>query len=148
MYTTADIEAISWHDNAVHGFRIVEGADNRGGTLVFDIDFILEWLPGENGSFEFRIEPSALTFRDVTDLVLSVDYAASTAAVQPMTIHEIHRETIAYPNGYTSYKWRIEINWPPNSYFSFRSDGFTQEATRTPVTGGRQYLSVAERSQS
>jgi len=91
MYTTADFETIRWHDNAIHGFRIVEGADNHGGTLAFDIDFILEWLPGGSGSFTFKIEPSALIFHEVTDLVISIDYAVATAAVQPMTIHEIHR---------------------------------------------------------
>jgi hypothetical protein len=65
-----------------------------------------------------------------------------------MTIHEIHREAIAYPNGTTSYKWRIEINWPPNGYFAFRSDGFTQEALGPPVSCEKQYLTATERSQT
>jgi len=67
MFTTTDFETIQWHDNAIHGFRIVEGADNQGGTLVIDIDFILEWLPSKSGTFTFRIEPSALTFHEVTE---------------------------------------------------------------------------------
>jgi len=148
MYTTEDFETIQWHDNAIHGFRIVEGAENLGGTLVFDIDFILEWLPSESGSLTFRIEPSALTFHVVTDLVVSVDYASSTAAVQPMTIHEIHRAVITYSNGATSYNWRIEINWPPNACVAFCADGFTQEARGAPVSSGRHCLSVTERGQS
>jgi hypothetical protein len=136
---------IHWHDNAIHGIRILEGADHCGGTLVFDIDFIIEWLPGKDGSFTFRIEPSTLTFHEVTDLVISIDYAAATAAIQPMTIHEIHREVIEYPNGYASYKWRLEINWPPKGYFAFRSDGLTQEARMAPVTCAKHYLSPSER---
>lgn len=142
-------EDFSWHDNAIHGFRIVEGPDGCGGELILDIDFIVEWLPpkGENNAFGFRIAPAHLTFHDVSDLIISVDYAASTAAVQPMTIHEIHREVVTYPNGYSSFAWRIEINWPCNSFISFSAPGFTQALRAEPIVSGAQYLSPAERPQ-
>ena len=149
MSATDDFENFNWHDNAIHGIRIVEGPDGCGGELILDIDFIVEWLPPEDdkGAFRFRISPADLIFHEVTELVISVDYASSTAAVQPMTIHEIHREVVTYPNGYSSYSWNIEFNWPRNSFISFRSDGFTQVARSQPVTSGAQYLSPAERSQ-
>lgn len=141
-------EDYSWHDNAIHGFRIVEGPDGCGGELILDIDFIVEWLPpqGENNAFGFRIAPAHLTFHDVTDLVISVDYASSTAAVQPMTIHEIHREVVTYPTGYSSFAWKIEINWPRNSFISFRSPGFTQALKGEPIVSGAQYLSPSQRT--
>ena len=121
-------EDYSWHDNAIHGFRIVEGPDGCGGELILDIDYIVKWLPpeGEDSAFQFRIAPAHLTFHDTTDLVISVDYASCTAALQPMTIHEIHRAVVTYPSGYSSFAWKIEINWPRNSFISFRSPGFTQ----------------------
>ena len=75
MLLPKSFEDYSWHDNAIHGFRIVEGPDGCGGELILDIDFIVEWLPpkGENNAFEFRVAPAHLTFHDVTDLVIYVD---------------------------------------------------------------------------
>lgn len=142
-------EDYSWHDNAVHGIRILEGPDGCGGELILDIDFIVEWLPPQAGetAFEFRIAPAHLTFHDVTDLVISVDYASCTAALQTMTIHEIHREVVKYPNGYSSFAWKIEINWPRNSFFSFCSPGFTQVLTAPPIVSDAQYLSPLQRMQ-
>lgn len=121
-------EGSGWHDNAVHGFRILEGEDGCSGELVLDIDYIVQWVSpeNENNSYSFQIAPADLTFHDVTELVISIDYASSTAALQPMTIHEIHREVVTYPNGWSSFSWRIEINWPRNSFISFISSGFTQ----------------------
>ena len=144
-WTDKDFDELSWHDNAIHGFRILEGPDNCGGTLVFDIDFILEWLKDADNSFVFRVAPADLMFSQVSDLVISVDYATATAAVQPMAIHEIRREIVAFPTGHTSYKWQIEINWPPNGMISFQADGFSQTLRISPVDHGAQYLSPSER---
>lgn len=142
-------EDYSWHDNAIHGFRIVEGPDGCGGELVLDVDFIAEWLQPqrENKAFGFRIAPAYLTFHDVTDLVISVDYVCSTAAVQPMTIHEIHREVVTYPNGFSSFAWKIEINWPRNSFISFHSPGFMETLRGEPIVSGAQYLAPSQRAQ-
>lgn len=145
MVKTDDFEQIQWHDNAIHGIRIVEGDDECLGDLVLDVDFIVEWLPPVNGMFSFRIAPADLTFHKVSDLVISVDYASATAVVQPMVIHEIHREAISYPNGYSEYSWRIEINWPTNSVITFKASGFTQQLRMEPITSGAQYLSPQER---
>ena len=142
-------EDYCWHDNAIHGFHIVEGDDGCSGDLVLDIDFILEWLQpeGDDNAFGFKVAPANLTFHEVTDLVVSVDYAASTAAFQPMTIHEIHREVVTYPNGHSSFNWKVEINWPRNSFISFRSSGFTQVLRAEPIVSGAQYLSPSQRAQ-
>lgn len=145
MLSTVDFEKIHWHDNAIHGFRILEG--EHCGDLAFDIDYITEWLSPVEGAFSFRVAPSDLTFHEVSDLIISINYAAATAAVQPMAIHEIHREVVTYPNGFASFAWKIELNWPPNSHFSFQSSGFTQHQRMEPITTGSQYLSPTDRSQ-
>ncbi len=143
MFSTEDFDKIQWHDNAIHGFRILEG--ELCGDLFFDIDHIVEWLPPVNNSFFFKIAPSNLVFHEVSDLVISINYAAASAALQPMTIYEIHRELVTYPNGYTSSVWNIELNWPPQSSFSFRSKDFTQTQRIEPIISGAQYLSPQER---
>lgn len=141
-------EDYCWHDNAIHGLRIVEGDEACYGDIILDIDFILEWLPpqGEDNAFRFKVAPANLTFHEVTDLVVFVDYAASTAALQPMTIHEIHREVITHPNGHSALTWKVEINWPQNSFISFHSSGFTQVLRAEPIVSGAQYLSPSQRA--
>lgn len=50
MVTLDEFNSFQWHDNAIHGFGIVEGEDDCLGELIFDIDFIVEWLNLSNGS--------------------------------------------------------------------------------------------------
>lgn len=143
-----DFDGYLWHDNAIHGLRIVEGADGCSGELVLDIDFIVEWLPpqGEDKVFRFRIAPADLVFHEVTDLVVSIDYASSTAALTPMAIHEIQRQFVTHPTGYSFFAWKIEINWPRNGFIAFRSSGYTQLLRAEPVIANTQYLSPSERT--
>ena len=145
MTTMTDFEKMNWHDNAIHAFRIREGEDDCSGELDFDIDYILEWLGPESNSFSFRLAPATLTFHGVSDLIISVDYAKATACVQPMIIHAIHREIETRPNGYSSFNWTVEINWPPQSSISFSSSGFTQVLHGQPIISGAQYLTHLER---
>lgn len=145
MPTDDNFDKLSWHDNAIHAFRIVEGPDNTFGQLILDIDFITEWLRGEDESFLFKVVPSDLIFHDVSDLVISIDYASATAAVQPMTIHEIKREVVNYPNGQSSFSWKIDINWPTRSVITFQASGFALAQRMDPVISGAQYLSPTER---
>lgn len=140
-------EDFCWHDNAIHGLRIVESDDGCSGDLILDIDFILEWVAvqGDDHAFAFKVAPANLTFHEVIDLVVSIDYASSSAAHQPMTIHEIHREAFTSPSGYSSFAWKVELNWPRNSFISFRSSGFTQSLRAEPILSGAQYLSPSQR---
>jgi hypothetical protein len=145
VLATDDFEKIHWHDNAIHAFRIEEGEDNCGATLVFDIDFIEDWLRTSEDFFNFRIAPSDLVFRDVTNLVIAIDFAAISAAVQPMCIDEIERKTVTFPSGNVSFEWKIKLNWPCNSFFAFRAEGFSQQSRMPAVVSDAQYLTPAER---
>lgn len=143
MSSICDFEKIHWHDNAIHGLHIVEG--KTSGELVLDIDYIAEWLPPTDGAFGFKVAPADLTFHEVSDLSVSINYAVASAAVQPMTIGEIQREVVTYPNGYSSFAWSIKLNWPPNGLITFCASGFTQSQRMEPITTGAQYLSPSER---
>lgn len=146
--TLDEFSGFNWHDNAIHGIRIVEGEDGCSGDLVLDIDFIVEWLQPEGGakSFRFRVAPTDLTFHQTTDLVICIDYASCSGAFQPMTIHQIHRESITYPSGHPAFAWKIELNWPSNGFISFHSPGFTQTVRTSPVETDAQCLSLAQRN--
>lgn len=146
---TGQFDSFTWHDNAIHGFRIAEGPDGCSGQLTLDIDFIVQWLPptGEESAFAFVLAPADLVFHEVTDLVVSIDYASCSAALQPMMIDQIHRERYSYPNGHSSFSWRIDINWPQNSFLSFHSPLMSQDLRGQPISSGAQYLTPVERAQ-
>jgi hypothetical protein len=140
-------EDFNWHDNTIHGFRVEEGADGCSGQLTLDIDYILEWLPPTGGAdaYGFVVAPADLIFHEVTDLVVSIDYVSCSAALQPMMIHEIRREDLTYPNGYTSFAWTIEIGWPDNSFISFQSPRMSQVLRGEPIRSAKQCLGPSQR---
>jgi hypothetical protein len=146
---TEKFDSFSWHDNAIHGFCVAEGPDGRGGQLTLDIDFIVQWLPatGDDSAFAFVIAPADLVFHEVSDLIFSINYASCSASVQPMIIHEIRREVLTYPNGHRSYSWRIDLNWPRNSFISFHSPLMSQAVRGRSISSGAQYLQPVERAQ-
>ena len=144
-WTTEDFDQLFWHDNHIHGFTLREGYE-AAGELDLDIDFIVEWIcESGSGSCDFRIAPATLTFHDVSDLVLSLDYVTKTAALCPASISEIERKALVHPNGYTSFAWAININWPAGA-IRFKASSFTQVLRAEPiVVSGRQYLTANER---
>ena len=145
MITNDHFEATSWHDNPIHAFRIVEG-EHGGGDLILDIDHIVEWVLRDDGYYAFTLVAANLTFHDVTDLIISIDYLSCSAGLQPPSIHDIQRETATYPNDSRRYKWAIDINWPRNSFIRFWGSGFTQTARTEPIAGQGQTLPVAMRN--
>ena len=143
-WSNDDFDSLSWHDNHIHSFAVREGEHGEG-ELILDIDFILEWLcDPATRRCDFRLAPATLTFHRVSDLVLALDYATPTAALVPASMNGITREPHVYPNGYRSYRWRIDINWPTGS-ISFLGHGFTQVLRSSPVLLSQQCLAPAER---
>ncbi len=138
-------EEYNWHDNPIHGFKIIE-SDYGSGDLVLDIDYITEWLCKEGESYNFKIAPADLIFKGVTDLEISLDYKSCTAGITPPSIHEIIREPIQYDNGYKSYSWIIAINWPTDAFIKFKGDKFIQSLRKDPVLHDEQVLPQSMRS--
>jgi len=145
-WSETDFDNLSWHDNHIHGLA-VRGGEHGVGDLVLDIDFILEWLcDSRSGSCQFRIAPATLTFHQVSDLVIALSYAAPRAAIGPASIGEIARVPHVFPNGYSSFRWTVAVNWPSGS-IDFVASGFTQTLRASPALVAEQYLS-AERRQA
>lgn len=132
-------EDYSWHDNPIHGFKIIE-SDHGSGNLELDIDYISEWLRGDDNFFNFKIAPATLVFEGITDLEIALDYKSCSAGITPPSIHEIVREQFSYQNGYSAYAWHIVINWPSNAYIKFKANSFTQTLRREPIIHNEQVL--------
>ena len=93
----------------------------------------------------FLVSPATLTFNEVTDLKISIDYAG--VAMGPFSIAGIDRQVKTYPNGFTKCSWRIPINFPPGE-MSFVASGFTQSLRCAPMETPEQHLTWEQRSRA
>ncbi len=135
-------DEMSWHDNHVHGLRIREGPEGWDGELELDIDYILEWLRPTESTFAFRVAPATLTFVEVLDLRIEIDYAAISFATVPFSIGEIRREP-ATSNGGT--RWTLDLNVPTGT-ISFLANGFRQVLRAPAIVTSSQSLTKQERA--
>jgi hypothetical protein len=141
VWTEVDFDELSWHDNSVHAFRLVEG-DHGIGELILDLDHIVEWIEAEKAC-RFRVAPAELRFHNVTDLRMTLDYSSPTAALTPFTLDGIRCGRTA---GDRSRHWTLNINWPVG-HISFFATGFTQTLTAEPLVSAKQSLDRIERVQ-
>ena len=142
-WTVADFDAMCWHDNTVHSIRIINPQDEDDFDLVFDLDYILEWIPVE-GWFEFVVAPALLTFHGADKAKLNLTLYSK----QNLEIDRIEWEDITpEPERKAGYrKWLFRI------YLHFQSDpitleayGFTQVLTKEPVVQNSPRLEDTER---
>ena len=141
-WTETDFDAMSWHDNHVHSMSLSEG-EHGSGSVSFDIDYILEWTKQESGGIGFRIAPASLTFQEVTNLVIHIDYAKPTAGMVPFSLDSITRNEEKHDR-YTATVWRLNLNWP-EGFISFEASGYLQVLREAPVVTTQQLLTKAER---
>jgi hypothetical protein len=139
MQTEKAFSEFNWHDNHVHAFTIESGVDGTG-KLLLDIDHITEWLCEEPVDYAFMVAPATLTFHQVFNLTVSIDYSSPSMAIAPFSIHQIHREALEYPTGYASFKWRIELN-SPSGEISFEAPSFSQHVRSEAQRSKNQWLS-------
>lgn len=150
----ADFERLSWHDDTIYGVRFDVGDSDRNewhSNLVLDIDHIVEWLCDEAGGARFRVAPANLTFHNVTDLKIAVDWGDSgcQVSIHPVSIDGITREQIQNQKiclDRPYYRWRIALNWPQGGAIAFGASGFTQSLRAEPLLCDQPKLSPAERN--
>ena len=142
VWTEDQFEEMSWHDNHVHALRVIEG-EHGAGQFVLDLDYITEWVRCEGDTFRFRIVPATLTFREVTNLRIDLDYATPTAALGPFSIHAVERY-IVHRERYDATIWKIIINWPKGE-ISFEAHGYEQRASGVERLCDDQVISARER---
>ena len=148
-----DFDEYSWHDNIVYALRFNVGDASQGDwrhQLIFDIDSIVEWVPGGERGARFRVAPATLTFHDVTDLRIGVDFGDSncTTAINDLSIAAISREPFDDKKRFPDqdyYRWRIELNLPQGGEIVFGARGFTQTLRAEPVLLDEQRLPPGNR---
>ena len=151
--TEKDFDRLSWHDNHIYGFHLSIGdlsLNDWRSDLVFDIDHIVEWVCGVDGGAQFRVSPATLTFHNVTDLKVDINWGDSgfqvnlnEASIAGINRAQIAAQKICLDRPY--YRWEIGTNLPPEGTISFGASGFTQVLRAEPVRMDEQKLSSAGR---
>lgn len=136
----SQFDDMSWHDNRVHALAIRAGEDGAG-ELDLDLDYILEWLRPTESTFAFRLAPAILTFRNVYDLRIEIDYAMPGAGLVPFSIDAISRHVDAQT---AVTRWTIDIDWPAGA-ITFGAAGFGQVLRAAPVVRRSQHFDHHER---
>jgi len=137
VWTDADFETMGWHDNAVHAIA-VEPAPPHPGSLLLDIDYIVEWVrrPGPGGLLSSWVCPATLVFHQAWDLVTDINLQGWSFQ---LSIGAIERSG---PDEHGSFNWSIEGDL---FTMSLRAAGFTQYLRRAPIYVRGQRLSAEER---
>lgn len=146
--TADDFDALSWHDNTVYGLRWHVGDAARGDwrhDLAFDIDHIVDWVTNGQKGMRFRVAPATLTFHEVTDLRLAIDFGDSNygTAIHDWSIDRISRELVDDAKRFPArdyFRWTIALNWPQGNEIAFGARGFTQTLRAEPVLLDEQRL--------
>ena len=142
-FTNAVFEDAKWHDNKIHGFFFRQ--EKFVSDIVFDIDFILEWLCKE--TCKFKIAPASLVFHNVTDLRIVIDWGDSDfqRSVMGMHIVEIKRNIVKTRMKFPEYyKWNIELS-DKHSEINFGASGFTQYLRSEAIWTDKQFLTIEQR---
>ena len=137
-WTNADFEGMSWHDNRVRGVRFRNPREGYDSDLIFDIDYILDWIKGGD-FFQFVVAPATLTFHSAhkmhIDLVVNFK--------QDLDINRIDREELTTEGekkvGYRRWLFQIHFHDQKNPIM-LEATGFTQETLATPCISRHQCI--------
>ncbi len=139
----------SWHDNLIYALHIEAPEPDRGllhSNLILDIDHIVEWVRDAGDGVKFRVAPATLTFHDVTDLCLAIDFRGDhRQSLNELSISSIDREEVETKGLEAYFNWVIELNLPSGGRITFGSSGYTQDLRAAPVLCDEQYLSASQR---
>lgn len=135
LWETEDFEEMGWHDARIYSI-VVPGEDYK---LKLDIDYIFKWeLKGE--FFNFWVSPCSLSFLDVSDLKINIDFKNNLM----LFISDINRfnERLSPKGKFTVWDYEIECD---NGMISFSATGYEQQVRKPPVFSEGQWLTIPDR---
>ncbi len=135
-------DQVDLHDVDVYGFFL----QRRGfeTSLILDIDYLAEWALLANNHFEYLVAPATLTFLDVVDLQIHLDWGPSLRKEEPygvmdnfsgeISIYDFRRSAYTDPLYAERSYLRYELN------FSVPRDGRISLGAKDFTIVGRQDL--------
>ncbi len=145
IFTNDDFEEISLHDNKIHGIQFCVDVEKFQSDIVFDIDYIVEFVCGVE--CQFKIAPASLRFHNVTDLNLLINWGDSgfQNSISGPFIIELKREPVETNMRVKNYyRWVIVCNNEKYN-ISLGASDFTLTLLSEPIVSGVQHLDIVER---
>lgn len=144
IWTVDDFGAMNWQEATVYAMSFVkEDEEALSGDLVFDIDYILEWVDDDHNEehYHFWVAPCTLVFNNVLNFKMSIDNSAFNLDLLDIT--DIHLlEQIPVEEGGYWYSWKIEL---AEGEITFGSVGMSQIVRAQPIYTDSQVLTLEER---
>lgn len=142
IWTQDDFDVMGWHDSNIYGFAI-EKAGQFTGDLVFDIDYIFQWVdpvaPAKN--FSFWVSPCTLVFKDSFDLVMNIE--TGSYALEWLEIADIELlSTKGDSANKQQFEWRIDLQLGEILVSSY---GYEQIVRKEPKHINSQVLDLEDR---
>ena len=137
IWTDEDFAVMSFHDVRIRSWL----ADEERFELMFDLDYLFQWVHPDVGEtyFRFWIAPVTLVFEDVHDV--RIDVSSAQGALE---IDRFHREEpTPTPNGV-----RVERKYVfscQEGEISLVATGYAMYVRRAPILWPRQQLALEER---
>lgn len=144
-WTEADFDAMSWHDCQINSIGLDQDGEWQS-DLVLELDYIVEWLCGEDKRCRFRVAPALLKFTNVDNLRFDI----SLKFKQPLAIYHVERTELPV-TGHMNYHWILKLqNYSDlkDSMIEFDATGFVQELTGKAIETESLSLTNAERAES
>lgn len=141
IWTINDFEDLNWHDANIHAISIREDIQfAETCDLLFDIDYILQWL--DSGAYySFWIIPCTLMFKRVYDLTLNIDNSGMTTT--KLEIDTIEMVNMGEVDGQNMYQFNIELQ---RGDIFFECRDMQLVARMKPICRKYQKLNIEERN--
>ena len=135
-WTDADFGAMGWHDCHIHALAF----DPNQWHLLFDLDYIFQWVQPAEGEtyYRFWIAPSTMRFFDVHSLSFDIETDGG------LEIADLHREETS-TNPHTKRRESSYVFECQEGSIRFRSSGYVLTVRRTPILTQAQSLELSER---
>lgn len=144
IWTQDDYEQMGWHDCRIYGMLFSPVDETWASDLIFDIDYIFEWVhpvPPEK-LFTFWISPCTLIFKNTFALKIDIDNRGSTTNLLEIA-DLILTDKVEQEKGVWIYEWEIELQ---EGFITFKSTGFDQIVRHKPIFSKGQVLTLEERN--
>ncbi|MEZ5667733.1 MAG: hypothetical protein R3F55_09945 [Alphaproteobacteria bacterium] len=140
----------SLHDCPVYGLFLRPPDPDRGlwrSELVLDIDHIVAWLRGDDGGFRFRVAPATLTFQDVQDLRIAVDFTGTAFAptITEWSVDRVEKRPATGAPHPAAFAWQILLNVPAGGLIGLVATGFTIDHRAPPRLTAMQRVDPQDR---
>lgn len=130
IWTELDYDQMGWHDSYIHA--IVFPLEKF--RFILDIDYIFQWeLNPESQSYNFWVAPCELTFQNIYNLSVNIDFKNHIG----LEILDISRPSCRDTGKAIMWSYKIECS---QGQIEFEAMGYTQRIKSQPVLSESQVI--------